>query len=195
MNASPPLAAIARTSARIVVNEDVAHLEGLPSDTLRGGDLREFVTAPGSCASAAVIEPCFGDADRRRGVGERLGAVALHGVRRRHRAGTGSTGPSLGIALAVVKSIVAALGATPVALMFFTSWSSQIDEDEHVGAEPRHPRLDLALPPAAIAASIAVAAALQDPHAGFRRERMSGRDHAVLRDDRRTPARRCAERC
>ena len=40
----------------------------------------------------------------------------------------------------------------------------------------------------AIAASIGVAAGLEDPHAGFGRERMTGRDHPVLRDDGRPPA-------
>ncbi len=40
----------------------------------------------------------------------------------------------------------------------------------------------------AIAASIGVAAGLEDPHAGFGGERMPRRDHAVLGDDGRTPA-------
>src|SRR5205823_6489752 len=66
----------------------------------------------------------------------------------------------------------------------------EVDQDEHVGAEARHSRLDLALHgPGRDRGVDRVAAGLEDPHAGFGGEWMSGRDHTVLRDNGGPPAR------
>ena len=62
--------------------------------------------------------------------------------------------------------------------------------------EAGHARLDFALHrPRRHRGVDGVAAGLEDPHAGFGRERMAGGDHAVLRDDGRPPADVLRGRC
>jgi hypothetical protein len=62
-------------------------------------------------------------------------------------------------------------------------------EDEHVGAETGHARLDLTLHgPRGDRRVDRVTARLEDPHPRFRRERVARRDHPMLRDDGWPPA-------
>ena len=189
----------AQRARQIRVADDVAHRERLAVleiDLRRRRILRDL--------RARALDPvgqrfghgeaAVGDFDRRcENVREWLRAVRFHGIRRTaHRRRHGDRQRPL-VGNAALRLVEVDRGrlrgdAGAVDELHLTGLGVVI-QDEHVGAEAGHARLDFALHrPRRDGGVHRVAAGLEYPHPGFGGERMSGRHHPVLRDDRRPPA-------